>query len=55
MKLKNFLIAGAVAFSLSSCMISQSYQVTGAPIGNKEGVAKSKIIGNSDFSIKKAA
>lgn len=39
----------------TSCTLSRSYQITGQPIGTKTGVAKSKIIGNSDTSIKKAA
>jgi hypothetical protein len=40
---------------LGSCMVSRSYSLTGQPIGTKTGVAKSKIIGNSDTSLKKAA
>jgi hypothetical protein len=39
----------------SSCTISREYQITGQPIGTKTGVAKSRIFGNSDTSIKKAA
>lgn len=40
---------------ISSCTITRNYQLTGQPIGTKTGVAKSRIIGNSDTSIKKAA
>ncbi len=55
MKSKIFALAGATVFALSSCTVGQQYQVTGAPIGSKEGMAKSKIIGKSDFSVKAAA
>lgn len=41
--------------TFSSCTISRDYQITGQPIGTKTGVAKSRIFGNSDTSIKKAA
>jgi len=51
---KIFMMAG-VAILFTSCTISQSYQLTGQPIGSKTGVAKSKIIGDSDTSIKTAA
>jgi len=55
MKLKFLMMAGSIMFVMSSCTIGQQYQVTGAPIGSKEGQAKTKIIGNSDFSVKAAA
>ncbi len=48
------MLVGVVAL-LASCTISRSIQLTGKPIGTKKGVAKSSIIGNSDFSLKKAA
>jgi len=51
---KLFFMAG-VAIIASSCMVSQSYQLTGQPIGSKVGMAKSKIIGDSDTSVKAAA
>lgn len=53
--MKKILFMAGVAFMFTSCTISQSYQLTGEPIGTKVGLAKSKIIGDSDTSIKKAA
>jgi hypothetical protein len=55
MKLKFLMMAGSLMYVMSSCTIGQQYQVTGAAIGSKEGQAKSKIFGKSDFSIKAAA
>ncbi len=52
---KTLLICGVSCAMLSSCMVSQSYQITGAPIGTKTGKAKSKFIGNSDTSVLAAA
>jgi hypothetical protein len=51
---KLFIMAFSI-LALSSCMVSQTYQLTGEPMGTKTGVAKSKIIGDSDTSIKAAA
>lgn len=53
--MKNAIYVGGFLLIITSCTISRDYQITGQPIGNKSGVAKSKIIGNSDTSIKKAA
>ncbi len=55
MKVKFLMLAGSIMYIMSSCTLGQQYQVTGAPIGSKEGVAKTKIIGNQDISIKAAA
>jgi len=53
MKKLKFIIGLGLIFT--SCTIARDYQITGQPIGTKTGVAKSKILGNSDTSIKKAA
>ena len=43
------------AGGISSCTVAVNHQVTGNPIGTKVGVAKSKVFGNSDYSIQAAA
>ncbi len=48
------MFVGAAAL-FTSCTVSRSIQLTGEPMGTKKGVAKSSILGNSDFSLKKAA
>ncbi len=53
--MRKILLTLGVFAGMSSCMVSRSYQLTGEPIGEKVGVAKSKIFGNSDTSIKTAA
>jgi hypothetical protein len=53
--MKNLILMMGVVFTISSCTVSQTYQITGQPIGTKTGVAKSKIIGDSDTSIRTAA
>jgi hypothetical protein len=53
--MRKIVLTLGVLVGMSSCMVSRSYQLTGEPIGEKVGVAKSKIIGNSDTSIKTAA
>ena len=53
--MKNAIYIGGFLLIFTYCTISRDYQITGQPIGTKSGVAKSKIIGNSDTSIKKAA
>lgn len=53
--MKKTIFIGGFLLVFTSCTISRDYQITGQPIGTKSGVAKSKIIGNSDTSIKKAA
>lgn len=45
---------GIVA-TVSSCTVARQYQITGQPIGTKTGVAKSKIFGSFDISLKTAA
>ncbi len=52
--MKKVLFGLGVLGVLASCTVSQTIQLTGEPIGTKTGVAKSKIIGNSDTSIKAA-
>lgn len=53
--MKKLLFAlGAVAM-LGSCTVYRNYQLTGEPIGSKTGVAKSKIIGDQDYSVVTAA
>jgi len=45
-----------MTFGLSSCMVYESYSVTGNPIGTKEGVAKTKLFSKDlDVSMKSAA
>lgn len=46
---------GVASLMLASCTVSQQYQLTGAPIGSKAGKARTKIIGDSDNSVKAAA
>lgn len=53
--MKKLFFISALALGLGSCTISRTYQLTGEPMGTKVGVAKSKIIGDSDTSIKAAA
>jgi hypothetical protein len=53
--MKKLCIISALALGLGSCTISRTYQLTGEPMGTKVGVAKSKLIGDSDTSIKTAA
>ena len=49
------IILGVSSVMMTSCVISQSYQLTGNPIGTKTGVSKSNIFGTGDYSIKTAA
>ena len=53
--MKKIIYISLLALTAGSCTISRDYNLTGQPIGSKIGVAKSKIIGNSDTSLKKAA
>jgi hypothetical protein len=53
--MRNLLFMVGFAGLFTSCMVSQTYQLTGEPLGEKVGVARSSIIGNSDTSIKTAA
>lgn len=53
--MKKIILFFGICVVITSCTISRNYQITGQPIGTKTGVAKSRIIGNSDTSIKKAA
>lgn len=49
------MILASAALLMASCTVSRTIQITGEPIGTKTGVAKSKVFGDSDTSIKKAA
>jgi hypothetical protein len=53
--MKKIIYISLLALTAGSCTISRVYNLTGQPIGSKTGLAKSKIIGNSDTSLKKAA
>lgn len=55
MKKKLIFSFGIAVWLLSSCVVSQTYQITGNPIGTKTGVAKSNVVGTGDFGIKAAA
>ena len=55
MRKKLIFSIGIATWLLSSCVVSQTYQITGNPIGTKSGVAKSSAIGTGDFGIKAAA
>lgn len=55
-KIKTLVAVALMAFGLSSCVVSESYSVTGNPIGTKKGVAKSHSFSkNFDVSMKTAA
>lgn len=54
-KMRKLLIGASLCLAVSSCTVSESHLVTGNPAGNKTGVAKSKVFGNSDYSVMKAA
>lgn len=56
MKKLIYSLALVSAFGLSSCVVSHTAMVTGAPVGTKVGVAKATSFSpNADISIKKAA
>lgn len=55
-KIKALAIVSVMTFSLSSCLIYESYSVTGNPIGTKTGVAKTHTFKkNVDFTMRTAA
>ena len=54
-KMKTLAVLALMTFGFSSCVVYESHTVTGNPIGTKKGVAKSKIFGNQDISMKAAA
>ncbi|MDA3882538.1 MAG: hypothetical protein PF481_04600 [Bacteroidales bacterium] len=54
--IKNALIiVGVAVVMMTSCVVSQSYQLTGNPMGKKSGEASTNIFGTGDYSIKTAA
>lgn len=54
-KTTRMLCMGLLIGAMSSCTVYESHQITGNPIGSKKGVAKSKIFGNQDIGVLKAA
>jgi len=50
-----FIIPLFSLMGFTSCVVSQTYQITGNPIGTKTGVAKSNAVGTGDFGIQAAA
>ena len=52
---KLLVIASVVMVFLSSCVTYNTYTITGNPIGTKTGVAKSKLFGSGDCTLKTAA
>jgi len=55
MRRKLLIAIGITSCMLTSCVVSQTYQITGNPIGTKTGVASSNVVGTGDFGIKAAA
>ena len=55
-KIKTLAALALMTFGLSSCMVYESYSVTGNPIGTKKGVAKTKLFSKDlDVSMRTAA
>jgi len=55
-RIQNVVAVLAISLGLSSCVIYESYTVTGNPIGTKKGVVKSKTGSTKiDVSMKAAA
>ncbi|NJM15734.1 MAG: hypothetical protein HC896_10535 [Bacteroidales bacterium] len=55
-KIKFIALSMAAGLFMTSCVLSHTYQVTGAPVGTKTGVAKAhNFQSDMDFSIKTAA
>ena len=52
--LKKSIYVGLLAIGLGSCVVSQSYQLTGQPVGTKVGVAKTTFK-NRDYTVRTAA
>jgi len=52
--MKKLALLLGVGLVLGSCTVYHDIQLTGQPMGTKEGVAKSKVFGG-DYSIKTAA
>ena len=52
---KLFVIAAIACLSLSSCVVYQSHDTTGNPVGSKKGVSESKIAKSFDAGIAAAA
>lgn len=54
-KIKLLISSVAIGAFMSSCVIMESHVTTGNPIGTKEGVSKTKLVGNFDAGIGAAA
>ncbi|MBL4709876.1 MAG: hypothetical protein JKY48_15700 [Flavobacteriales bacterium] len=54
-KMKALVAVSLMVFGLSSCVVYETHSVTGNPIGTKKGVAKTKLFGNSDVTMRTAA
>lgn len=55
-RIQSIVAVFAIAFGLSSCVISESHTVTGNPIGTKKGVVKNKAKDTKiDVSVRAAA
>jgi hypothetical protein len=53
--LKNLFLACVVGLSLGACTVSQSYQITGKPVGTKVGVSQTKPFAKAqDYTIRTA-
>ena len=49
------MIGVSLFVAATSCTVGESHLVTGNPVGKKTGIAKSKIFGDSDATIMRAA
>lgn len=54
-KLRLIPIIAALPLFMASCVIMEHHVTTGNPIGTKEGIVKSKLVGNFDGGIGAAA
>ncbi len=54
-KMKFIPLLAALPLLMSSCVIMSMHTTTGNPIGTKEGLVKSKLVGNFDAGIGAAA
>jgi hypothetical protein len=52
---KALILCAGMALWLSSCTISHTLNITGAPMGTKVGVAKSSVSETGDYGLKAAA
>jgi hypothetical protein len=54
-KLRTIALLAVIPLMMSSCVISYYHATTGNPVGNKQGIAKGKLVGNFDGGIGAAA